>query len=334
MTTKMLSVPRYAPAVVFLAGALAIPFISNRGYSEEDDHPPAGDNRRSMPRRPLLPVLESDGLGIRNRLKSTILRRPNLAGQRVKWIRFPAQNQESNPQWGDFLTDVARHLPVQYGKKYYSDDRITHAHETTHGINSHLSNHPDEIAPGLSHQGPIYGFYVGQDQAVILTQPRIKLSQIAPLIPASLRGSRYQLYCIDQQKYFEDHPLYLFDEWVAYTNGAHAGVELAEKKQLDMPRNDALIGPLEFSIYALGLAAAIEKYDPDYLTQNNQFREFLAHELRRATDIYRRGMKLDQFHWEQKLEHNLLQQDDSQELREIVRRVYGEELKLEEMLGG
>jgi hypothetical protein len=154
------------------------------------------------------------------------------------------------------------------------------------------------------------------------------------LIPSSLRGSRYQLYCIDQQKYFEDHPLYLFDEWVAYTNGAFAGVELAEKHRLDMPRNDALVGPLEFSIYALGLAAAIQKHDPDYLGENSQFREFLAHELRRATGIYRRGMKLDQFRWEQKLEHNLLAQDDSRELREIIPQLFGEDLTLEELLGG
>jgi hypothetical protein len=334
MTTKMLSVPRCAPVILFLAGALAIPFISNPSFSREEENPQVGDNPRPLLRRPLLPVLEADGLGIRNRLKNTLLRRPNLPGNRVTWARFPAQNQESNSQWGNFLTDIARHLPSQYGKKYYSDDRITHAHETTHGINSHLSNYPEEIAPGSRGHGPVYGFYVGQDQAVILTGPRIKLSQVAAVIPSSLRGSRYQLYCIDQQKYFEDHPLYLFDEWVAYTNGATAGVELAEKKQLDMPRNDALVGPLEFSIYALGLTAAIAKHDPDYLRENSQYKEFLAHELRRATGIYQQGMKLDQFRWEQKLEHNLLQQDDSRELREIVGKVYGDELKLEELLGG
>lgn len=333
MTTKMLSVPR-APVVLFVTGALMIPFMSNRSFSEEETYPDAGDDQRPLVRKLLPPAFSGEGLGLRNRLKKTILRRANVPGDRVKWVRFPSQNEESNGQWGDFLTDIARHLPSQYGRKYYSDDRITHAHETTHGINSHLSNHPDEIAPGRRRGDSVYGFYVGKDQAVLLTGPQVKLSQVAAVIPASLRGSRYQLYCIDQQKYFEDHPLYLFDEWVAYTNGAFAGVELTEKKQLDMPRNDALVGPLEFSIYALGLATAIQKHDPDYLRENSQFREFLGHELRRATGIYRRGMKLDQFRWEQKLERNLLEQDDSRELREIVRQVYGEDLTLEELLGG
>jgi hypothetical protein len=248
-----------------------------------------------------------------------------VPGDDVEWIHFPAQNEESNAQWGEFLTDIARHLPSQYGDHYYSNDRITHAHETTHGINSHLSNH---LRQNSEHG---YGFYVGNDQAIILGEPRVKLSQVAAVIPESLRGSRYQLYCIDQQKYFEDHPLYLFDEWVAYTNGASAGVELTEKKQLDMPRNDALIGPMEFSIYALGVAAAIQKHDPDYLRENRQFRGFLAHELRRSIGIYRRGMRLEQFRWERRLERNLLKEDNSQEMRQMVQRLYGAALTLDDL---
>jgi hypothetical protein len=254
-----------------------------------------------------------------------------LPGDDVEWIRYPAQNEHSNPQWGDFLTDIAQHLPTQYGDHYSSNDRITHAHETTHGINSHLSNHSRDFRDSAT-EGPAYGFYVGNDQAILLSGPRVKLSQVAAMIPESLRGSRYQLYCIDQQKYFEDHPLYLFDEWTAYTNGAYAGVELTEKNQLDMPRNDALVGPMEFSIYALGLAAAIEKHDPEYLRENKQFRGFLAHELRRAIGIYHRGIKLDQFRWERRLERNLVKQDDSQEIRQVVQRLYGDSLTLEDLM--
>jgi exonuclease VII small subunit len=89
---------------------------------------------------------------------------------------------------------------------------------------------------------------------------------------------------------------------------------------------------MEFSIYALGLAAAIEKYDPDYLRENKQFRSFLAHELRRSLSIYRRGMKLDHFRWETKLARNLLRQDDCQEIRQVVQRLYGDELSLDDLL--
>src|SRR5262249_3210243 len=253
-------------------------------------------------------------------------RKRKVPGDDVRWIHFPPQNEESNADWGDFLTDIARHLPSEYGDHYYSDDRITHAHETTHGINSHISNR--------LHRGrePAYGFYVGNNRAILLRGPRLKLSQVAEVIPESLRGSRYKLYCIEQQKYFEDHPLYLFDEWVAYTNGAQAGVELAEKKQLDLPRNDALVGSLEFSIYALGLAVAIEKHDPEYAQESKQFREFLAHELRRSFRVYKQGTKLEQFRWDHKLERNLLQDEDAGEIRQVLARLYGKELSLDKLL--
>jgi hypothetical protein len=258
---------------------------------------------------------------------SSGFRHRKLPGDDVKWIHFPPQNEKSGAEWGDFLTDIARHLPDKYGEHYYSDDRITHAHETTHGINSHISIH---LRSGSRAH---YGFYVGHDRAVLLTGPKVKLSQVADMIPESVRGSRYHLYFIDQQRYFEDHPLYLFDEWVAYTNGGHAGVELAEKNRLQMRRNDALVGPLEFSIYALGLAAAARKYDPDYVRDNQQFREFFAHELRRATGIYRRGMRLDQFRWQRRLERNLLEEEDARELRQVMLALYGNILTLEDLLG-
>ena len=80
------------------------------------------------------------------------------------------------------------------------------------------------------------------------------------------------------------------------------------------------------------LAAAIEKHDPDYLRDNKQFRGFLAHELRRSIGIYRRGMKLDHFRWERRLERNLMKQDDSQEIRQVVQRLYGDDLTLEDLL--
>jgi hypothetical protein len=88
---------------------------------------------------------------------------------------------------------------------------------------------------------------------------------------------------------------------------------------------------MEFCIYALALAAAAEKHDPDYLRDNKQFREFLAHELRRASRIYKKGMKLDQFRWERKLERNLLEEGDAQEIRQVVRRLYGDDLTLESL---
>src|SRR5260370_29360098 len=148
-------------------------------------------------------LMMADAKGPLGRLAS---RKRELPGDDVEWIRYPAQNEQSNSQWGDFLTDVAQHLPSQYGDHYSSNDRITHAHETTHGINSHIINH-------LRHDaGPPYGFYVGNNHAILLRGPRAKRAQPPPLLPESLHCSRYQPYCIKQRKYFHAHPICLFDE--------------------------------------------------------------------------------------------------------------------------
>jgi hypothetical protein len=206
-------------------------------------------------------------------------RHESVFGTRVHWINFPAQQ---NRQTGSlFLTDIVSHLPIQYGNQYYSADRVTWGHETTHGIHSHLRNNFHPPANG-SKRG--VAFYVGDNKAALLSQPKLSLTQIAVVIPSNLRGNRYELYFIQQANDWNDYPLYVFDEWVAYTNGAVVGVETPERtdeEQVILGNSDVMIGALEFSIYAMATAIAIDKYDPGYLQNNEQFREFLAHELKR-----------------------------------------------------
>jgi hypothetical protein len=248
-------------------------------------------------------------------------------GDGVRWLRFPAQKRGDRPAWGPFLNDIENHLPGRYGDRYASADGITHAHETTHAINSHLTNHCNDTGQSA------YGFYVGADRAAVIVEPRLKLSQVAAVIPRALRGSRYDLYFIRQQKYFEDRPLYVFDEWTAYVNGARAGIELAERAPGWDSRCDAVLGALEFSVYGLGLALAIKRHDPAYLRTNRQFTEFLAHELRQAADVYRRGIVLDRFRWERGLEVTLLRSADAGEFRALVTELYGPRFTLERLFG-
>jgi hypothetical protein len=247
-------------------------------------------------------------------------------GDHVLWLEFPVQKGGSHPAWGRFLNDIENHLPERYGGKYASADAITHAHETTHAINSHITNHFNDTGK------PAYGFYVGENKAALLLEPTLKLSQVAPFIPQALRGSRYHLYFIEQQKYFENQPLYLLDEWTAYTNGALAGIELAERSADWDSRCDAVVGSLEFSVYGIGLALAIKQHDPDYLRTNRQFTEFLAHELRRSAAVYRRGILQERFRWERSLEATLLQSEDARAFRALVADLYGPRLTLEKLL--
>jgi hypothetical protein len=236
-----------------------------------------------------------------------------IPGDSVKWMDFqPLKNRtESTP----FLTDIENHLPVSMGSQYRSNDPITHAHETTHGINSYLRN--------------TYGndcYYIGNNKAVTMKGPKITITQIRDNIPQNLRGSRYQLYLVSQAADWNSQPLYIFDEWTAYDNGSAVGLEVKKNTNLS---SDDMVACLEFSNYAIALAITIKKHDPEYLKTNTQFKEFLAFELRRSLKIYKTGIVLPQFKWDTQLETNLRA---NQEFHDILNELYGSDLTIEKLL--
>ena len=51
--------------------------------------------------------------------------------------------------WGGALTDIADHLPAQYGDQYWDADAITAGHETSHGIHAHLRNYEAPASVGI-----------------------------------------------------------------------------------------------------------------------------------------------------------------------------------------
>lgn len=94
---------------------------------------------------------------------------------------------------------------------YRSRSILTTVHESTHGINSILRNQ--------------YGsqcYYVGQKQFVKVSRTGIRLSQLAQQV--RYRGGGYTCYLYQQQRYWNDTALYVYDEWTAYTNGAAVAV--------------------------------------------------------------------------------------------------------------
>jgi hypothetical protein len=142
-------------------------------------------------------------------------------GNNVKWFEFPAQKRLNDANWGSVLTDIENHLPEKFGTYYRDTDKITWGHETTHGIHSHLN-----ITYRKTNE---YGLYVGNNKAIMLIQPNIRISNVAEYVPNSLRKSRYQLYLVNQTGSWNADPIYLFDEWVAYVNGSEVGVEISQK---------------------------------------------------------------------------------------------------------
>ncbi|MFO0679060.1 MAG: hypothetical protein U0169_21205 [Polyangiaceae bacterium] len=239
-------------------------------------------------------------------------------GDGLRFMNWPTQRTRSGATWGSVLTDIANHLPSSYGNQYDDADRITFGHETTHGINSHLR--VNFGTSGRRHNG----FYLLQDRGVTLEEPGIRKSAVARFVPQALRGSRFGTY-ITGQTAWDDTPLYVFDEWIAYVNGGEVGVDLVKRNLWGSTWRDGVAGQLEFTAYAIALGMAVEAGDPGYFRQNDQFREFLAWNVRRALAVFREGARMTPFTWaEQDAYHELLRSGaDAAPLREFLVRTYG-----------
>lgn len=236
-------------------------------------------------------------------------------GSKVDWIDYQPVKKLSDPSWGDYLTDIENHLPESMGKQYRDANKNTWAHETTHGINSHLTN---TIGGGIYH----YCLYVGHNKAVKIKNPGFKISHVANMVPNSLRKHRYTLYLVQQQKGWNDRPIYLWDEWVAYCNGSECGIELLNKKLWKCSKTDAGWAVLEFSVYATYTLMAQQKHDPSY--DNKQMVEFLAWNMERTMKLYKEGQKLPEYNWDDDayLKH-LRTSADAAEYRKFLSDTYG-----------
>jgi hypothetical protein len=239
----------------------------------------------------------------------------------VQWTTWSEQQPAiGQTSWGTQLIDIARHLPAQYGDQYWSDDAITAAHETSHGIHAHLRNY---IAPQ-----PIgyNAFYVLGNKAAIVEEPDMRKSDIKAHVASVLRGPRYQLY-LEQQIAWDDSPLYIFDEWNAYVNGAAVGVGQVEAGLYDGQWTDAVMGPLEFTVYALATASAIKAKDPSYYNSNMQFRCFTAFNIKRAMKLYETGHLMNEFSWQMQEQYAITLRSSAaaEPLRVVARELWGAE---------
>lgn len=157
------------------------------------------------------------------------------------WVTYtPLKN---TPDYGPIVTDIERHLPAKHS--YRDADKITWAHEGTHGINSQLRS---------KYSQP--GFYLLSNDAFTLAEPSTTIAAVAKKIPQSLRGRIYKLYCQDQQRYWNTQPTYLIDEWTAYFNGS-----LTRKAHKITGRAETVWHLMEMAVYATCVPYSIKCSD-------------------------------------------------------------------------
>lgn len=210
---------------------------------------------------------------------------------------------------GSVYADIINHHREEF-KDF--GDRIVTAHETTHFLNAHLRN---KYTVALKRR--VNAFYVGRDRFVLLDEPGVKKSDVIAFVPAGLRGDRFALY-VENQKEWDDTPLYLFDEWVAYVNGSEVALEEAAKKKPAGRSND-LFACVEFAVYATALGMAVEKHDARYFASNTQFRAFLAWHVQRSLAVYRKGAARPEFAWKPEYYRLLKSGDEGRAVREFWR---------------
>ena len=193
--------------------------------------------------------------------------------------------------------------------------RSTNAHETVHGINSYLRNK-------YSHGKRVNGFYAMNGKGVIVEEPDIRKSQVNQFVPRNLRSYRFALY-LDGQQAWDDTPLYICDEWIAYISGGKCNVDDVQqgKTNFDGGRNDGVYGCLDFSIYVIGLCMAVKQYDPEYWENNIQFKNFVIWGLREAQETFTVGRKIENFKWQDqdKLLKEFLTSSSGAQMRQFVK---------------
>lgn len=203
---------------------------------------------------------------------------------------------------GKVLSDIESHMPA--GHIYRDSDRITWGHETTHGINSRLRT---------SHRqaGRINGFYVLENKAVIIKEPNTTISAAARLVPSSLRGSVYNLYMVSQARSWNETPLYVFDEWVAYGNGSAVRADLNIQK-----RQESVQYMLEFNNYSIAVAMAAR-------TDDIQFKHFVMWNLERTMKIYEANKGIGDLSKSEAYLEKTRNSSDAEQFREFARNYFG-----------
>lgn len=265
-------------------------------------------------------AIYGSGLAVAVALTAAILyNMPSYTRLEPDWTQYPPVKAVQS-DLGTVLGDIESHLPK--GHPYKESDRVTWAHEGTHGINGYMRQK-------FSNQGKINCFYCLQDRAVVLQEPKTTLSNIARYVPPSLRGMMYKNYLIGMQGSWNNEPLYVFDEWDAYTNGTAAGLDLAEKGLWrGGQRADTVQFMVEFNVLALCLAYAVVDADnpgSEYDDASN-FKSLMRWQIRRNMELLEKSKHFQQFNngaADAYLE-KLKTASDATQLRAFAQKYFGE----------
>lgn len=139
------------------------------------------------------------------------------------------------------FSDIKNRLEnkTQYDKYINLSTRL---HEQCHKVNNQLTNSKRKSTMNYT----LFGFYCLNNLEFYLDSPKTTMQKTAFSIPLELRGSFYQSYLINYDKGWEAEPIYIIEEWVAYSNEV-------EGCPLDILDKNAILATLELAIYSIPL---------------------------------------------------------------------------------
>jgi hypothetical protein len=160
-----------------------------------------------------------------------------------------------------------------------SDDAITNIHEALHSVNSRFRQ---VFGPKLHKK--INCFYVLNNSVAVIEEPPTTLTKVAQRVPQSLRGRVFNLYLVQQAKYWNNEPLYILDEYSAYLAGTDGALQLNIKDRFQGSFEQSL----EFFGYSLCLAETVNNL-PNY--DNTFLLAFIKWQGERCSRIYQEGKR-------------------------------------------
>jgi hypothetical protein len=173
------------------------------------------------------------------------------------------------------LRDVLAHLPEHDAAgardRNSPEDFVTWCHEASHFMNSRLSTTKAR------------GFYTlySEGWQVPLTK-KTTLAQVAVAIPERLRGRTYKTYLIDSRRDWDEFPLYLMDEWLAYQHGSMCRHEMGWTKRRETEEFMA-----ELAIYSVYMVEVVARNEPEYpIEELREFRDFLLSRSRQIASDF------------------------------------------------
>jgi hypothetical protein len=200
--------------------------------------------------------------------------------------------------------DAVNHCK-NYRNYLVARDKPSSVHECTHGIQADLRNGAIQLSqPGTLTVGtckmpvPIFtdvpgvqaktnAFYVLKNRAIRVPEPNTRKSACVQYISSTMRYGRYNLYVAGQREW-DDTPLYLFDEWNAYVNGAECVIDMFRTNSYDQGQSDFIFGPIEFVAYAVATLMAARAVG----ALDETLKWFSKWNLQRTFEVYLVGIKL------------------------------------------